>query len=86
MQRKRLLHDAAQLGLGPGARAPEEEAQAAELLLELFVPRHQQEAEHVIGGLLWHQCRRHRRRHGREGVRAVASLAPPWDVENHVVI
>ena len=40
VQRKRQLDNTPQLDLGPRARAPEKEAQAAELLLELLVPRH----------------------------------------------
>ncbi|KAI0297417.1 hypothetical protein BC826DRAFT_1001715 [Russula brevipes] len=52
VQRKQQLHDAPELRPGLGARAPEEEAQAAELLLELLVPRQQQEAERaVVDGL-----------------------------------
>ena len=55
VQRKRQLHDITQLRLGPGARAPKKEAQAAELPLELLVPRDQKKAERVVDGLLRHR-------------------------------
>jgi hypothetical protein len=83
VQRKCPLHDVAQLGLGLGVRAPEEEAQAAKFLLELLVACYQQEAEHVVDSL-YGRPRPRRTRRKREW--AFASLAPPWYVENHVVI
>lgn len=79
VQRKFDLHDVPQLGFGLWIRAPEEEAQAAELMLEFLVPRHQQEAERVIDGL------RHSRRRG-ERWPAFVPLAPPWDIEYNVII
>jgi len=88
VRRKRQLHDLTQLCLRPGARAPKQEAQTAELPLELLVPRHQQKAERVVdgggggGGLL----RRCRSRRGRERRSALFALTPAWDVENHVVV
>ena len=83
VQRKRQLHDVAQLCLGPGARAPKMEAQTAEFPFELLVPRDQQNAERAVDGLLRH---RGHPRCGRERRPALFALTPTWDVENHVVV
>lgn len=84
VQRKRQLHDIAQLCLDPRARAPKKKAQTAELPLEFLVPRDQQDAERAVDGPL----RRHRRspRRGRERRPALSAMAPARDVENHVAV
>ena len=80
VQRKHQLHDVPQLDLGRRVRAPEEEPQAAQLPLELLVPRDQQQAERVVHGFL------RRTRCGRQRGPASLPLAPSRDVENYVVI
>ena len=84
VQRKRPLHDIAQLRLGPRARAPKKNAQTAELPFEVLVPRDQQNAERAVDGPL----RRHRRRprRGRERRPALSAMTPARDVENHVAV
>jgi len=79
VQREDQLHDVLQFGLELGVRSPEKEAQTSELPLEFLIPGHQYETEHVIDGVLLHNCRR--RKHW------LASLSPEllWDVGNHVI-